>query len=53
MILLVYASYNLTILALPKNWPSDLALMNIALGTLLNGISASFGKLAANRVKNG
>lgn len=45
----VYASYDLTNLALLKDWPLQLSLIDIAWGTLLSGISASAGKLVFNR----
>ena len=51
--LLVYASYDLTNLALLKDWPLDLALMDIVWGTLLSGITASVGKLVFDRFKDG
>ena len=51
--LLVYASYDLTNLALLKDWPLDLALMDVAWGTLLSGITASVGKLVFDRFKDG
>lgn len=45
----VYASYDLTNLALLKDWPLGLSVIDIAWGTLLSGISASAGKLVFNR----
>ena len=51
--LLVYASYDLTNLALLKDWPLGLSLLDIAWGTLLSGISASVGKIVFDRFKGG
>ena len=51
--LLVYASYDLTNLALLKDWPLDLALLDTAWGTLLSGITASVGKIVFDRFKGG
>ena len=45
----VYASYDLTNLALLKDWPLRLSLIDITWGTLLSGVSASIGKLVFNR----
>ena len=45
----VYASYDLTNLALLKDWPLRLSLIDIAWGTLLSGISASAGKFMFDR----
>lgn len=41
----IYASYDLTNLALLKDWPLKLSLIDIAWGTLLSGTCASVGKL--------
>ena len=46
---LVYASYDLTNLALLKDWPLGLSIMDISWGTLLSGISASVGKIIFDR----
>ena len=51
--LLVYASYDLTNLALLKDWPLGLSLLDIAWGTLLSGICASVGKIVFDRFKGG
>ena len=51
--LLVYASYDLTNLALLKDWPLDLALLDTAWGTVLSGITASVGKIVFDRFKGG
>lgn len=45
----VYASYDLTNLALLKDWPLGMSLMDITWGTLLSGVSASIGKLVFDR----
>ena len=50
---LVYASYDLTNLALLKDWPLGLSLMDISWGTLLSSISASVGKMIFDRFKVG
>ncbi len=46
----VYASYDLTNLALLKGWPLSLSLMDITWGTWLSGVSATVGKWVFNRV---
>lgn len=46
----VYASYDLTNLALLKDWPLGLSVIDITWGTLLSGISAAFGKWVFNRM---
>lgn len=51
--LLIYASYDLTNLALLKDWPLGLSLLDIAWGTLLSGITASVGKIVFDRFKGG
>ena len=45
----VYASYDLTNLALLKDWPLPLSLVDIAWGTLLSAVSTCAGKLVFNR----
>ena len=40
----IYASYDLTNLALLKDWPLNLSLIDITWGTILSGICAAFGK---------
>lgn len=45
----VYASYDLTNLALLKDWPLGLSLIDITWGTALSGVSASMGKWVFNR----
>ncbi len=46
----IYASYDLTNLALLKDWPLRLSVIDIAWGTLLSGVSASVGKLVLNKL---
>ena len=46
----VYASYDLTNLALLKDWPLKLSLLDITWGTLLSGVSAVAGKLVLDRI---
>lgn len=46
----VYASYDLTNLALLKNWPVDLALIDIAWGMFISCISASLGKWVLDKL---
>ena len=45
----VYASYDFTNLALLKDWPLRLSIIDIAWGMLLSGVSASAGKLVFDR----
>lgn len=45
----VYASYDLTNLALLKDWPLTLSLIDIAWGTLLSPLAASCGKWVLDR----
>ncbi len=44
-----YATYDLTNLSTLKGWPVGLALMDMAWGTLVSGVSAAAGKLALDR----
>ena len=46
----VYASYDLTNLALLKDWPLSLSIIDITWGTMLSGVSAAFGKWVFNRM---
>ena len=39
-----YATYDLTNLAVVKNWPLGLSLIDMAWGTLVSGLSAASGK---------
>lgn len=48
----VYASYDLTNLALLKDWPLGLSLLDITWGTLLSGVSAAAGKWVFDRSRN-
>lgn len=41
-----YSTYDLTALAVIKNWPVGLTLLDMAWGTFVSGISAAAGKLA-------
>ena len=40
-----YATYDLTNLAVIKNWPLGLTFLDMAWGTLVSGVSASVGKV--------
>ena len=48
----VYASYDFTNLALLKDWPLSLSVIDITWGTFLGGVSAAFGKWIFNRMNN-
>jgi uncharacterized membrane protein len=43
-----YATYDLTNLAVVKNWPVGLTFLDLAWGTLVSGISAGVGKFTLN-----
>lgn len=45
----VYASYDLTNLALLKDWPLNLSLIDMTWGTLLSGTCAAVGKLVFDK----
>ncbi|HYN55285.1 MAG TPA: DUF2177 family protein [Methylotenera sp.] len=45
----VYASYDLTNLAVLKNWPINLALIGLAWGIFISSISATIGKFVLDR----
>ena len=45
----VYASYDLTNLALLKDWPLSLSLLDITWGTFISGASAAAGKWVFDR----
>lgn len=47
----IYASYDLTNLALLKDWPLGMSLIDMTWGTLLSGTSAAAGKLVLDLVK--
>ncbi len=46
----IYASYDLTNLALLKDWPLSLSMIDITWGTLLSGVSASASKVVLNKL---
>lgn len=46
-----YATYDLTAMAVIKNWPVGLSLMDMTWGTLVSGVSAVAGKLAMDALK--
>ena len=43
-----YSTYDLTNLAVIKDWPLGLTFIDIAWGTLVSGLAATTGKLALN-----
>ena len=45
----VYASYDLTNLALLKDWPLKLSLIDMSWGTILSGICAAIGKFVFDK----
>ena len=45
----VYASYDLTNLALLKDWPLNLSLIDMTWGTILSGICAAIGKFVFDK----
>ena len=45
----VYASYDLTNLALLKDWPLGLSLIDMTWGTFLSGVCAAAGKFAFDK----
>ncbi len=45
-----YATYDLTNLATLKAWPVGIALIDIAWGTVVSGVSAAAGKVALDRL---
>lgn len=45
-----YATYDLTNLAVIKNWPVGLTFLDMAWGTLVSGVSASVGKVTLDYV---
>ena len=47
-----YATYDLTALAVIKNWPVGLTFLDLAWGTLVSGVSAAAGKLAMDALKS-
>ncbi len=48
--LFVYASYDLTNMAVLKNWPLGLALIDMAWGTFVSAVSTAMGKFAYDRL---
>ena len=44
----VYSTYDLTNLAVIKDWPVGLTFIDMAWGTMVSGIAAAVGKLALN-----
>ena len=46
----IYASYELTNLALLKNWPISLALIDFAWGVLISCFTALIGKVLLNKI---
>lgn len=46
----VYASYDLTNLALLRNWPLSLSIIDITWGTFVTGVSALAGKYVLKRL---
>lgn len=47
-----YATYDLTALAVIKNWPVGLTFLDMAWGTLVSGVSATAGKLVMDAMKS-
>lgn len=45
----IYASYDLTNLALLKDWPLKLSLIDISWGTILSGVCAAIGKFVFDK----
>lgn len=46
----VYASYDLTNLALLKNWPVNLAVIDVAWGIFISSFSAALGKFVLDKL---
>ena len=46
----VYASYDLTNLALLKHWPVNLAIIDVAWGVFISGFSATLGKYVLDKL---
>ena len=46
-----YATYDLTALAIIKNWPVGLTFLDMAWGTLVSGVTATAGKLTMDALK--
>ena len=47
-----YSTYDLTNLAVIKNWPLGLTFVDMAWGTIVSGIAAAAGKLAMSYLKS-
>ena len=47
-----YATYDLTNLAVVKDWPVGLTFIDLAWGTMVSGVAATVGKLALDRLQN-
>lgn len=47
----IYASYDFTNLALLKDWPLGMSIIDMTWGTLLSGVTASAGKVVLNWLK--
>ena len=45
-----YATYDLTNLAVIKNWPVGLTFIDLAWGTMVSAVAATAGKLAMDRL---
>ena len=41
-----YGTYDLTVMAVLKNWPVGLSILDMAWGTLVSGVVSAVGKLA-------
>jgi uncharacterized membrane protein len=48
--LFVYASYDLTNMAVLRNWPLRLSLIDMAWGAFVSAVSTALGKIAFDRV---
>ena len=48
-----YATYDLTNLALMKNWPIGLSIIDVAWGTFASTVAAGAGKFVLDRFANG
>lgn len=48
-----YATYDLTNLAVIKDWPLGLTFIDMAWGTMVSGVAATAGKLALHYFNNG
>lgn len=48
----VYASYDLTNLALLKDWPLKLSIIDLTWGVMLSGTISAFGRFIYNKIKH-